>query len=150
MTTKSRAVTRSGVGAAKSGFTLLEIMIAVTIVALFSTAVAVGLPKLWDTALRKRAVTDLATISSALELYHLACRDYPSTDPGLGALIEKPSGCETWAGPYLKGKKEFKDPWRRPYAYELLPGEAEGYKLSSFGKDGVSGSPDDITSDDIE
>jgi general secretion pathway protein G len=66
---------------------------------------------------------------------------YPTTEEGLKALREKPSGVETWEGPYLP-KEIPVDPWKKPYVYRC-PGEHGDYDLLSHGLDGAEGGEGD-------
>ena len=76
----------------QAGFTLIEIMVVVAIIAILG---AVVVPKIMDNpdkARQVRAKNDIGTYSSALELYRLDNFTYPTTDQGLESLVEKPSG----------------------------------------------------------
>lgn len=124
---------------ASKGFTLIEVMIAITIVAIMAATVG---PKLFgniSTAQKTKAQSDIKTISNALNLYRLDNFDYPSTEQGLEALVTKPSGNpepQSWK-PQLP--KLPKDPWKREYQY-LSPGEGgRDFDLYSYGKDGRPG-----------
>ena len=132
----------------QNGFTLIELMIVITIIGIMAVMIV---PKLFgniSTAQRTKAQSDLASIGVALDLYKLANFDYPTTNQGLQALISKPSNGpepQNWTQ-YLN--KIPKDPWMREYRY-LSPGENGEYDLYSFGRDGRLGGEDeniDITS----
>lgn len=131
------------------GFTLLEIMIAVAVVVMFSTIVGVAVTRYFSQAQVKKAMVDIKSLESAIELYRTNCYRYPAGDAGLRALIEKPSDCEGWAGPYIKANKLPKDPWGKEYMYSGPSGDAD-YQLSSGGPDGSPGSADDIKITDID
>ena len=128
----------------QKGFTLIEVMIAITIIAIMAATVG---PKLFGnigTAQKTKAQSDIAAISSALDLYKLANYDYPTTDQGLQALVTKPSGSpepQNWTQQLSKMPK---DPWKREDQY-LSPGEdGRDYDLYSFGKDGRPGGEGEI------
>jgi len=122
------------------GFTLIEIMVVVAIIAILGAAVVPRIMDNPDKARRVRANTDLGTIASALELYKLDNFAYPSTDQGLQALVEKPSGDPepaNWQdGGYIQTLT--KDPWGREYIY-VSPGESGDFDLLSLASDGVEG-----------
>ncbi len=133
----------------KKGFTFIEIM---TVVIILGILVAIVAPRFFGRADQARitaAKADIETnLSTALEMYQLDNRHFPSTDQGLRALMDKPSGAPdtpNWNGPYLKRKKLPKDPWGKDYVY-VSPGvhNTKEYDLSSLGPDGVE-SADDIT-----
>ncbi len=89
------------------------------------------------------ARTDIANISMAMDAFELDCGRYPTTEEGLRALVEQPSGPAKWMGPYVKSMPE--DPWGNPYMYRC-PGQqnTHRYDLYSFGPDGQDGGGDDI------
>jgi len=90
-----------------------------------------------------RAKTDTAKLqikelTTALNLYRIDVGRVPSTDEGIGSLLQAPPGAERWAGPYLSRKSAVLDPWGRPYRY-AAPGEQGEYDLVSLGADGRPG-----------
>lgn len=121
----------------EKGFTLVELMIVVVVIA---TLVAMVMPRLagkTDQAKRAAASADIeANIASGLDLYEADHGVYPDS---IEALLQKKDG----KGPYLK--KRANDPWGHPYKY-VFPGVHGDYDLYSFGRDGVdnNGEGDDI------
>lgn len=119
------------------GFTLIEVMIVVAILGVLATLVVVQVGGQTDTANATAARSDLQAISQALDLYKLDNFRYPTTDQGLGALVNKPDKARNWpSGGYLK--KEPHDPWQTPYVY-ISPGVDGPYDLYSYGADGAEG-----------
>jgi general secretion pathway protein G len=119
------------------GFTLIEIMIVMIIIGLLAALVA---PKFFgrlSTAKLSSAKAQIELFGTALDAFRLDTGRYPTTDEGLKALREKPSGVENWYGPYLP-KEIPLDPWKRSYIYKS-PGEHGEYDLLSYGLDGVEG-----------
>ena len=123
-------------GAAK-GFSLLEIMVTITIMTMIMGAVGVGVMGYLDKSKIKQAKIDIGTISNALDLYKTEFGRYPDSDDGLSRLVEEK---------ILKEKKVPQDPWGNEYVY-IYPGSnnEDGFDLYSFGPDGKEGGNDDIT-----
>ena len=135
----TRRPARRGFGhAPEGGFTLIEIMVVVAIIAILGATVVPLIMDRPDQARVVRANNDIATYGSALELYKLDNFGYPSTDQGLEALVEKPTGDPepaNWKpGGYVK--KLGNDPWNRPYIYESEGGD---FEIVSLGRDGAEG-----------
>ena len=119
------------------GFTLIEVMVVLVIIALMAGLIAPNLIGKGEEAKVKTATTDIATLGSALDIYRLDNSTYPSTDQGLEALVSQPGGspqARNWKGPYIK--KLSKDPWNNDYIY-ISSGET--YELLSTGADGLEG-----------
>jgi general secretion pathway protein G len=119
------------------GFTLVEILIVMIIIGLLAALVG---PKLFGKvsgAKLKAAKAQIELFGTALDTFRLDVGRYPTTEEGLKALREKPSGAEGWQGPYLP-KEIPVDPWSRAYVYRS-PGEHGDYDLISYGLDGVEG-----------
>ena len=123
-------------GAAK-GFSLLEIMVTITIMTMIMGAVGVGVMGYLDKSKIKQAKIDIGTISNALDLYKTEFGRYPDSDDGLSRLVEEK---------ILKEKKVPQDPWGNEYVY-IYPGSnnEDAFDLYSFGPDGKEGGNDDIT-----
>ncbi len=120
------------------GITLIEMLVVVTIIALFAALVG---PKLFgnvDKAKRTAAVDQINTFMTALGNYKLDTGVFPTTEQGLQALRVKPENQPQWAGPYLT-KDIPMDPWGRPYLYKY-PGEhGDEPDIISLGADGQPG-----------
>lgn len=119
------------------GFTLIEIMIVVIIIGLLAALVAPRLFGKLTVAKQKSAKAQIELFGTALDAFRLDTGRYPTTEEGLKALREKPSGVEKWNGPYLP-KEIPDDPWGKPYIYKS-PGEHGEYDLLTYGLDGVEG-----------
>ncbi len=124
----------------QSGFTLIEIMVVVAILAILGATVVPMIMNRPEEARVVKAKQDIGTLEQSLELYRLDNFNYPSTDQGLEALIEQPTG-EPEAANWKEGgyvKKLPKDPWGRDYIF-LSPGENGDYDIISYGRDGAEG-----------
>ena len=128
----------------RAGFTLVELLIVVTILGILVAMVVPRLAGRTEQARMARAEADVkGNIALALDLFETDTGRYPATEQGLGALRTKPVDAENWRGPYLK--QEPIDPWNRPYRY-AYPGtrNPSDYDLFSVGPDGAEGTTDDI------
>lgn len=121
------------------GFTLLEIIVVVTIIAILAAYIAPKVAGRVDDARISKAKSDIRVIESSLELYKLDNFVYPSADQGLEALVNKPSGdaARNWRdGGYIK--KLTKDPWGNDYRY-VYPGSNGEFDVFSLGADAAVG-----------
>ena len=135
------------------GFTLIEIMVVVVIIAILGALVGPRLLGRTDEARVVAARQDIATIMQALKLYRLDNHRYPTTEQGLRALVERPT-----SGPAAPGWKEGGyldrmpvDPWGNAYQY-LNPGvrgEIDVFSLGADGQPGGEGGDADIGSWEI-
>ena len=126
----------------RAGFTLIEIMVVIAILALLAALVAPKIIGRSDDAKVADAKVQIKNLETALKLYKLDNGVFPSTEQGLAALVEKPTVGQIprnyKAGGYLESKKVPRDPWGNDFAY-LSPGEHGDYDLYSLGADGVKG-----------
>ncbi len=133
-----RAVSR--VLAAERGFTFIEIMVVVAILAILAALVVPRIMGRTDDAKRTAAKVQIRNIEGALQLYKLDNGVYPSSEQGLKALVEKPSvGVipKKWkVGGYLPKLPE--DSWGNPYKY-TSPSPKGDYEIMSLGTDGEVG-----------
>ena len=126
-----------GTLAASGGFTLIEILVVVVIIGILGAVIVPNLLSRPDQARITAAQTDLRQLSTALEMYRLDNYHYPSTEQGLEALVQPPSGfpeAKNWTDHYLKSLPT--DPWGTPYVYER---RSSDFTLFSLGADGVEG-----------
>lgn len=125
---------------ARSGFTLIEILLVVVIIGILA---AVAIPRLGGRVQQAQiaaASADVQNIGMGLRLYEVDNGSYPSS---LQGLLSKAGNAPNWRGPYLEQGLP-KDPWGHDYIYQY-PGarNAHAYDLRSLGPDGVE-SADDI------
>ena len=137
-----KALLRESEKGVSRGFSLLEIMVVLTIMASIMGAVSLGVMGYLDKSKIKQTKMDIVTISNALDLYKTEFGRYPESDDGLSRLVEEK---------ILKEKKVPKDPWGNEYIY-IFPGSNndDGFDLYSFGKDGREGGEDDISNWEME
>lgn len=123
---------------AQQGFTLIEILVVITIIGIIMALVGPRVLNYLSESKVKAAKIQITSLTNALDLYFMDTGRYPSTAEGLGALMQPSGGAEGWNGPYLKGKTVPNDPWGHPYAYHA-PGGNGPYEILSFGADGQEG-----------
>ncbi|MBM3773600.1 MAG: type II secretion system protein GspG [Acidobacteria bacterium] len=122
----------------QAGITLIEMLVVVTIIALFAALVAPRMLKKTDTARVTAARAQIASFMTALGTYKLDTGLFPTTEQGLEALRVAPASVPLWAGPYLPQEIPL-DPWARPYLYRF-PGEhGDEPDVISYGADGQPG-----------
>jgi general secretion pathway protein G len=126
--------------ASRSGFTLIEIMVVVVILAILAALIVPKVMSRPDEARVVAAQQDIGALMQALKLYRLDNLRYPTTEQGLGALVARPSlapAPANWKpGGYVERLP--KDPWGNPYQY-LSPGLRGEIDVFSYGADGVAG-----------
>jgi general secretion pathway protein G len=142
--TKRRRAARHG----EQGFTLIEILVVITIIGLIMGLVGPRVLNYLSEAKSKAAKIQIESFASALDLYFLDTGRYPTTSENLTALVQRPGNTLPWNGPYLKGGLVPNDPWGNPYVYRM-PGQHGTYDLISYGSDGNeggAGAATDVTS----
>ena len=135
----------------RNGFTLIEILAVVIIIALIGSFGAKSLLKKTGQAKANIAQAQISRIEGAIEEFGLACSRYPADSENLQALVEAPSDLqEVWSGPYLK-QKQLLDPWKNEYIYvaegTINPGSYDIICLGSDGAEGGEGDSADIFND---
>jgi len=146
---KMRTRTQSRKRRNEDGFTLIELMVVIVILAILTTIVAINVIPSGQKAKVTAAKADISQLEGALNLYKLNYDNYPTTAQGLQALITAPAGVD--ASKYQKGgyiQKLPPDPWGRPYLYASpgQHGEADVWTLGADGKEGGEGADADIGS----
>ena len=125
----------------RAGFTLIEILVVIVVIAILATLVAPNVFQHVGAAKSATAKSQIEMLGAALDAYRLDNGAYPTTQQGLDALWEKPNvdPPANWRGPYLR-KPVPPDPWGRVYLYQF-PGQQNpiGYDLLSYGADGKPG-----------
>lgn len=120
----------------RNGFTLVEMMVTLFILALLTTIVAINVLPNQDKAMVQKAKADIAVLGQALETYRLDNLRYPDAGIGLQALVSPPSVGSVRTQGYIK--KLPNDPWNRPYQYSN-PGRNGAFDIYSLGADGAPG-----------
>ncbi len=125
----------------RRGFTLLEVMLVLVIIAAIAGIAVYNIGGIQTTANKMTASNQIKGFKQALETYKLLMQSYPAS---LDALHEAPADLPD-PSKYTPLYKEAipADPWGRPYEYKL---NGADYELRSLGPDGQSGTDDDVTS----
>ena len=134
--------------AKERGFTLLELLVVLGIIAMLAGVVGPQVMKHLGGAKSKTAKVQVEDLAAALDMYKLDVGSYPSTDQGLAALIEKPENGKRWNGPYLRKKRIPQDPWNTDFRY-VSPGQNGNFDLFTLGadaKEGGEGEDQDLVS----
>jgi len=123
----------------RPGYSLMEILVAVAIIAVLATLVA---PRLFGQLDRSRvtaAETQIDSLETALDTMRLDLGRYPTEEEGLGLLLAPTADVEAlWAGPYLDEALP-PDPWGNPYRYQPAASPAERGRVYSLGADNAEG-----------
>lgn len=126
----------------RQGFTLIEIMVVIVILAMLAALVGPKLLGRTDDAKVQTTRTQISNMETALKFYKLDNGVYPTTEQGLNALVSKPTvgviPKNYKEGGYLEKKQVPKDGWGNDYLY-VSPGEHGDYDLFSYGADGAKG-----------
>lgn len=128
-----------GTESRESGFSLLEILVATTIIGILATIIVLNVLPAQDQAMVQKARSDIATLEQALHAYRLDMRRYPTSEQGLDALVTEPSDANGGYRPggYIDRLRD--DPWGNPYQY-VYPGREGGiFDIYSLGADGREG-----------
>ena len=118
------------------GFTLIEILVVMAIIAMLAVMVAPNLFNQQAGAMRDVARTEISTLEAALDIYRLDVGEYPDS---LDGLMEDDTDRASWNGPYLR-RAVPTDPWDNEYVNE---GNGREFTLLSYGADGMSGGEED-------
>lgn len=136
----------------RRGFTLVELMVVLAILVLLVAMVGPRLLGSQKKADVKATMQQINNLESCLQLYAVDNRTFPTTEEGLGQLLNRPideTRSVNWDGPYLEADALPSDPWGRPYKYEFPPTRGRRNDTPivwSFGPDGQDNTEDDITS----
>jgi len=131
---------KSEIRTSPQAFTLIEILLVMTIIAILAAIVIPRMVGRSEQARQTAAHADLSSIKTALDAYEVDNGFYPKS---LQDLIQQPSNARNWHGPYLDNLPQ--DPWGNPYVYSY-PGRhnPSGFDIYSVGPDGKAGTDDDI------
>ncbi|HEV7299344.1 MAG TPA: type II secretion system major pseudopilin GspG [Tepidisphaeraceae bacterium] len=126
----------------RSGFTLIELLLVLVILAVLAALVVPKFTNRSQQARETAVKTDISNMQTSLNAFEIDTGRFPSSEEGLGALLQQPASVQGWRGPYLERGLP-KDPWGNPYGYRY-PGQknTSGFDLYSLGVDGREGNDD--------
>ena len=120
------------------GFTLIEMLVVIAIIAMLAAVVGPAVITRFGGAQSDTARIQIADISKAMDLFRLDVGRYPTNSEGLQALVTNPGSAPGWNGPYLQGGRVPLDPWNNPYHY-ANPGPNGDIDIWSLGADNQAG-----------
>ena len=132
----------------QKGFTLLELLVVLLIIALLVGYVGPRYFAQVDRARVSETRTQMKGVGDALQQFRLDVGRYPTAEEGLQALMTAPANVPNWQGPYM-AKAIPLDPWGHPYLYRAVgaEGKVEVYSLGKNGKPGDKGPDGEIAYD---
>lgn len=121
----------------QKGFTLIEVMVVIVIIALMGAIVGPTVFGKVQQAEEIRIAQDIRAIEGALKMYRLDNFNYPAQAEGLDALMTAPSSARNWRGPYLESVPQ--DPWGESYRYAFPGTNGKEMEVFTYGRDNAAG-----------
>jgi general secretion pathway protein G len=122
----------------RAAFTLVEIMVVVVILGILAATVIPQFMTTTQDAKINAAKANVSELENAVERFYIHMDRHPTTEEGLKALVDPPSGDEKkWRGPYIKTLRP--DPWQHEYQYKNPGARRKGFEIWSRGSDGADG-----------
>jgi general secretion pathway protein G len=134
-----RKRTRTTKSAPLGGFTLLELMVVLIILALLASIVAPRVTHYLSRAKLETAKLQVSALGHAVDEFHLDTGQFPTSAEGLKALTTAPPNTPSWGGPYVKKQDSLIDPWGHAYLYRY-PGQHGRFDVYTLGPDPKAGS----------
>lgn len=127
------------------GFTLIEIMIVMVIIAMLAALVGPRVMGALGSSKVKATKIQIETLSNAADAFHLDTGRYPTQQEGLQVLVENPAAApiKSWRGPYLKKNRIPNDEWGNPFIYQIPSTHKMPFDIYSLGADGKPGGTDE-------
>ena len=128
----------------RAGFTLVELMAVLLIIALIAGLATKSFMSATDKAKVTTTEADLKTLHAAVNMFKLDTGRYPTEEMGLLELVEEPADVEGWVpGGYLESTDIPQDAWKNEYVYMLNPESGKPFVIISYGADGKEGGEGD-------
>jgi len=124
------------------GFTLLELMVVLLILALLASIAAPRVTKYLRKAKTDTAKIQVHALAAAVDSFQLDTGRFPTNDEGLKVLVDRPPNTANWDGPYITKRDSLIDPWGKLYFYKI-PGRVSDYDIYTLGSDQKEGGEGD-------
>lgn len=121
------------------GFSLIEIVVVVTLIGLIMGWAVTRVFGQGEAAKAKIAKSQMQDVMGALDLYKLDTGKFPTGQDGLKALLQAPAGVSNWNGPYVRKPEQLKDAWNNEWIYRAPGTENRAFEILSLGADGKEG-----------
>lgn len=121
------------------GLTLVELLVVLVVLGLIAAIAVPQVMNFLGGARTDTARLQIDRLAGILDIYRLNVGRYPTTEEGLDALLNAPSGVQGWRGPYIDGEEALIDPWNTPYVYRAPGDDGQPYVIESYGADGAPG-----------
>jgi len=132
----------------KAGFSLMEVMIAVAIIAIMAALLGPNLIKFLGRAKSSSTKSNIAALKNGLLDYNADIGHFPDkTEGGLLALIKRPKGDKfktKWAGPYIDTESIPEDGWGQEFIYNRPPVKFKQFKQYELYSAGPNNDPDEV------
>jgi len=133
----------------RGGFTLLEILLVLAILAAIASVVVPDLLTRQDKANRDTAMLTIQSAEQALKMYLVDHKGrWPDAKSAVDVLVEQPATDPRWYGPYLTSKPL--DPWGQVLQIQPSRQNQGRFSFYSLGPDGREGTDDDVFSPEAE
>lgn len=116
----------------EAGFSLIELMVVIAIIAMLASVVAFNVIGSLEDAEVSAAKAEISTFNTALVNYRIVFKRLPTNEEGLRALIENEKNRK-----FLTTNKIPTDPWDNEYVYKIEG--SRNFTIMSYGADGVPG-----------
>ena len=126
------------------GFTLVELMVVLVILALLTTIAAPRVTKYLSKAKGQTARIQVDALTAAVDSFVLDVGRPPTSDEGLQALLSAVSDVRGWDGPYIRKSASLIDPWGQPYRYRH-PGHHSDFDIFTYAADQREGGEGDAS-----
>ena len=124
----------------RQGFSLIEIIIAVAIMAIMALVVVPNLMQYVSNSRKDATTANVRAFETAINMFNVHTGQLPAR---LQDLVKKPADervARKWQGPYLLQREIPEDAWGNRFQYKVTPQGEHKYELYSYGPDG-KGSP---------